>query len=184
MIKYKDMDPIKLQFWDSAGQERYRSLIPSYVKNANGIFLIYDISERSTFDNIPIWIDFIEKYSSKDTIIVLCGNKTDKEDLRKVTFEEGEKLANKKGMIFYEVSAKNNNNVLKMVFHAISQIPAFITFIGEERDNLIDDLIKENSEINNPSSDVEGEPNKVSIKQNSGGQINNEKPIKKKKCCL
>ena len=64
--------------WDSAGQERYRSLIPSYVKNANAIFIIFDITERTSFDNVNTWLDFVKKHSAESTLLVLCGNKIDK----------------------------------------------------------------------------------------------------------
>ena len=73
-IRYKGLST-KLQIWDSAGQERYKSLIPSYIRNSSIVFLVYDVSKKQTFKNIPEWISFIKKI--EDSIIVLIGNKID-----------------------------------------------------------------------------------------------------------
>ena len=64
---------IKLQMWDTAGQEKYKGLIPSYVRNSSIVFLIYDVSVKTSFDNIPTWINFIR--SIENNTLVLCGNK-------------------------------------------------------------------------------------------------------------
>ena len=65
----------KLQMWDTAGQEKYKGLIPSYVRNSSIVFLIYDVSTKTSFDNIPNWINFIRNIET--TTLVLCGNKID-----------------------------------------------------------------------------------------------------------
>jgi GTPase SAR1 family protein len=77
---------MKLQIWDSAGQERYKSLIPSYVRGASIICVVFDINsnivnniERETFESVPNWISFIKGVKSEDALIVLCGNKIDLE---------------------------------------------------------------------------------------------------------
>ena len=82
--------------WDSAGLERYRALIPSYVRGASMIFIIYDISSKESFTNLPTWISFIKQVNTDNSMIVLCGNKTDLN--RKVTTQEGKTLANKENM--------------------------------------------------------------------------------------
>ena len=69
---------VKLQIWDTAGQEKYKGLIPSYVRNSSFVFVVYDISVKTTFDNIPKWINFIR--SIENTTIILCGNKIDLEN--------------------------------------------------------------------------------------------------------
>ena len=83
---------IKLQMWDTAGQEKYKGLIPSYVRNSSIVFLIYDVSVKTSFDNIPTWINFIR--SIENNTLVLCGNKIDLEE-RELKKEEGEALAQK-----------------------------------------------------------------------------------------
>ena len=98
---FKD-NTLKLQIWDSAGQERYKSLIPSYVRGASIIFILYDLSsktnliefnnilyhikqhiEKETFDNVPNWISFIKNVKVENALIVLCGNKLDLERYKK-----------------------------------------------------------------------------------------------------
>ena len=79
------------------GQEKYKNLITSYVKYSSIVFLVYDISVKATFDNIPKWITFIK--TIENTIIVLCGNKTDLSN-REVKKEEGETLPQKEGIQF------------------------------------------------------------------------------------
>lgn len=91
-IKYHGQN-IKLQMWDTAGQEKYKGLIPSYVRNSSIVFLVYDISVKASFDNIPKWITFIK--SIENNTLVLCGNKIDLSN-REVTKDEGEALAQKK----------------------------------------------------------------------------------------
>ena len=79
--------------WDSAGLERYRALIPSYVRGASIIFIIYDISSKESFDNLGTWINFIKQVNTDNSMVVLCGNKTDLE--RRITTQDGTNLANK-----------------------------------------------------------------------------------------
>lgn len=68
---------IKVQFWDSAGQEKYKSLIPSYVRGASIIFVVYDKNKKDTFTNVGNWIKFVKNIRSENALIVLVGNKTD-----------------------------------------------------------------------------------------------------------
>ena len=95
-IKYHGQN-VKLQIWDTAGQEKYKGLIPSYVRNSSIVFVIYDISNKTSFDNIPKWINFIK--SIENTTLILCGNKIDLEK-REVPKETGEDFAKKEGIPF------------------------------------------------------------------------------------
>jgi len=130
-IEYKE-NSLKLQMWDSAGLERYRALIPSYVRGASIIFIIYDISSKESFNNLNTWINFIKQVNTDNSMIVLCGNKTDLE--RKVTTKEGQILANKEKMLFFEVSAKNGENVTKMMYSCIAELPFFEQFKEGDKD--------------------------------------------------
>ena len=103
---------IKIQIWDSAGQEKYKGLIPSYVRNSSIVFIVYDVSNRSSFDNIPNWISFVKNIEK--TTMILCGNKNDLE--RSVEKKEGEELAKNEGLLFFECSAKTNENIKNMFF--------------------------------------------------------------------
>ena len=120
-IKYRGQN-IKLQMWDTAGQEKYKGLIPSYVRNSSIVFVVYDVSTKSSFDNVPKWISFIR--SIENTTLVLCGNKTDLEK-REVTKEEGEAFAQKESLAFFETSAKTGDGIKQMFYSAVSDLPVF-----------------------------------------------------------
>ena len=131
---------IKLQIWDSAGQEKYKGLIPSYVRNSSIVFVVYDISSKNSFNNVPSWISFIK--SIEKTTIILCGNKIDL-TTREVQKNDGEKYAEKEGISFFEVSAKTNENVKLMFYTAIADLPTF-TEGTTNKESLIKELQQEN----------------------------------------
>ena len=131
---------LKIQIGDSAGQEKFKCLIPSYVRNSSIVFIVYDISERSSFDNIPKWISFVKNIEK--TTMILCGNKTDLQ--RDVQKNEGEELAKSEGLLFFECSAKTNENIKNMFYSAISVLPTFGVYDESERGNLIKELLEEN----------------------------------------
>lgn len=101
---------IKLQIWDTAGQERFRTITKTYYKGAHGIILTYDVTDENSFKNIRNWVKQIEQNAQTNVCKVLVGNKCDRED-RKITYEEGAKLASEFKMQFFETSAKSNHNV-------------------------------------------------------------------------
>ena len=181
IIKYRGQN-IKLQIWDTAGQEKYKGLIPSYVRNSSIVFLIYDISVKTSFDNIPKWISFIR--SIENTTLVLCGNKIDLEK-REVTKEEGEALAQKEGIAFYEMSAKSGEGIKNMFYSAVSDLTVFA------ENNNKESLIKELMEENGVENAVEGiKPQEVQQAPaqniNVNGQVQqvqtNKKKVKKCGC--
>ena len=103
---------IKVKIWDTAGQEKFKSISTQYIKNCDGILLIYAINNKKTFENIENWLNEIENKKKKNNIpLVLIGNKIDLEKEREVSFQEGEKLAQIYNMEFFECSAKDNINV-------------------------------------------------------------------------
>ena len=110
-ITLKDGIEAKIMIYDTAGQERFKSLAANYIKKANGILLVYDISEHSTFENIGMWMESITEEKGDKLPIVLVGNKADLTDERQVTYEEGKKLAEDKGFHFFETSCKDGANV-------------------------------------------------------------------------
>jgi Ras-related protein Rab-6A len=101
---------IHLVLYDTAGQEKFRSLIPMYIREAQIILLIYDITSKDSFESIPKWFSDILNVKNDEAIFALVGNKIDLNDKRVVSFEEGKKLANEKNIIFEEVSAKDGQN--------------------------------------------------------------------------
>ena len=102
---------MKLQIWDTAGQERFRSIQASYYKGANGILVVYDITNRRSFEGLNSWLIEIEKNGNKNVYKLLIGNKSDLEDERKVSKEEGIEFAQINGMEFFETSAKEDYQV-------------------------------------------------------------------------
>jgi small GTP-binding protein len=99
-----------LQIWDTAGQERFRTITKTYYKGAHGIILTYDVTDENSFKNIRNWVKQIEQNAQTNVCKVLVGNKCDRDD-RKVSYEEGNKLAKEFNMQFFETSAKTNYNV-------------------------------------------------------------------------
>ena len=112
-IKTFDIDEkkIKMQIWDTAGQERFKNIIASYYRGAHGILLIYDVTDKDSFKNLSNWLIEIEKNASKNVLKVLIGNKTDLEDKRVITYNQGKEFADTYGLKFIETSAKKNLNV-------------------------------------------------------------------------
>ena len=100
---------VKLQIWDTAGQERFHSITSSYYRGANCILLFYDVTDQTTFDRIEYWLNDIQTHQSQQNsqpTQILVGNKCDLEEDRVITFSQGQKLAEKYNMLFYEMSAK------------------------------------------------------------------------------
>ena len=131
---------IKLQMWDTDGQEKYKRLIPAYVRNSSIVFLIYDVSVKSSFDNIPNWISLIRRSIEKNATLVLCGNKIDLEN-RKVTKEEGEALAQKEGLPFFEVSAKTEDGIKNMFYNSVADLPTFAEH-NSNKEKLVEELLQ------------------------------------------
>ena len=104
---------IKLQIWDTAGQELFKSITRSYYRDAAGVMLVFDISKRDSFDHLTRWIKDIEIFSGKDANIILIGNKTDLENQRTVSTEEAIEFAKEYGIKYIETSAKNYDNTFE-----------------------------------------------------------------------
>ena len=100
-----------IQIWDTAGSEQFRPITRSYYKNSVCAFVVYDISNRESFQNISQWIEDVQDNSPKTITFVLIGNKIDLVDIRQVSYEEGEEFAIRKGFLFGETSAKTGENV-------------------------------------------------------------------------
>ena len=101
----------RIQIWDTAGQENFRSITRAYYKNSVCALVVYDISSKDTFDHVTTWIEDCKNQSPKTIFMALVGNKCDLNDKRQVTIEEGRELAEKNEMLFFETSAKDGINV-------------------------------------------------------------------------
>ncbi|XP_005081671.1 ras-related protein Rab-26 isoform X2 [Mesocricetus auratus] len=120
--KVLDVDgtKVKLQIWDTAGQERFRSVTHAYYRDAHALLLLYDITNKDSFDNIQAWLTEIQEYAQQDVVLMLLGNKVDSTQERVVKREDGEKLAKEFGLPFMETSAKTGLNV-DLAFTAIAK---------------------------------------------------------------
>ncbi|XP_044732083.1 ras-related protein Rab-37-like isoform X2 [Chrysoperla carnea] len=115
-----DGSKVKLQIWDTAGQERFRSVTHAYYRDAHALLLLYDVTNKTSFDNIRAWLGEIREYAQDDVVIMLLGNKADCTSDRVVRKEDGVRLANEYNVAFMETSAKSGLNV-DVAFMAIAR---------------------------------------------------------------
>ncbi|XP_068142808.1 ras-related protein Rab-26 isoform X3 [Drosophila tropicalis] len=112
---------VKLQIWDTAGQERFRSVTHAYYRDAHALLLLYDVTNKTTYDNIRAWLGEIREYAQEDVVIVLIGNKADcSSSERQVKREDGERLGREHNVPFMETSAKTGLNV-ELAFTAVAR---------------------------------------------------------------
>jgi len=112
----------RIQIWDTAGQETFRSITRAYYKNSVCAFVVYDITNKNSFQNVKSWIEDCRKQSPKTVFMVLIGNKVDLEDNRQVSYEEGSVFAEKNGMLFFETSAKTGKNIEEIFLKSSMEI--------------------------------------------------------------
>ena len=171
-VSIHDQD-VRLLLYDTAGQEKFRSLIPMYIRESNIILLVYDITRKESFDNIPRWFSDVLNIKSNEAIYVLVGNKIDLKDQRKVTYNEGKKLADEKNIIFEEVSAKTGENFEELFRDKIYE-SIYRKYKNEfEKRNYLngDELVV--------NLDDEENKNKIKIDKNNFKKKSSKKP----KCC-
>ena len=154
----------RIQLWYTAGQENFRSITRAYYKNSVCAMLVYDITNRSSFENLQDWLKDIISQSPKTVLIILLGNKIDLKEKREVEYEEGEQFAQKNGLIFMETSAKTGEGVEEIFKKSVQEIK---TKISEN----VYDLTSESCGIK------KGKTNNISLNKN------NKQNTKKKGCC-
>lgn len=113
---------IKLQIWDTAGQERFRTIVSSYYRGAHGIMVVFDITNKESFENIPMWCEEIKKYAAGSVKKILIGNKSDFDTKRQVAYSEAKELADSMNMTYIETSAKTALNVEKSFYDLASML--------------------------------------------------------------
>eukprot|EP00397_Hematodinium_sp_SG-2012_P054535 GEMP01065843.1.p1 GENE.GEMP01065843.1~~GEMP01065843.1.p1 ORF type:complete len:207 (+),score=38.99 GEMP01065843.1:73-693(+) len=102
---------VKLQIWDTAGQERFRTITSSYYRGAHGIIIVYDVTDRESFNSVKHWIEEISRYAAEGANKLLVGNKCDLQSKKVVSYDEAKDLADSLNIKFLETSAKNAHNV-------------------------------------------------------------------------
>ena len=113
---------VKVQLWDTAGQDKFRAITRNYYKGASGIILIFDVTNVKSYENIKKWINEIKEEISEKVKIVLIGNKIDNVQERKIGKEQGDKLASEIGVKFFETSAKTGEGINESVFFLVKKI--------------------------------------------------------------
>ncbi len=109
--KYTNLiETIKLQIWDTAGQERFKNITSAYYRNADGLVIVYDITDKKTFSNITNWLGEARSYMENTIPIIIIGNKSDRED-RQVSYEELEEFSKKYNFLYLETSAREEHNI-------------------------------------------------------------------------
>ena len=111
IVQIEDNKLVKAQIWDTAGQERYRSIASSYYRGAVGALLVYDVTDRNSFNHVPMWLKEVEENAEKDCLIMLVGNKMDLHEQRTVFVRDGRSFARKNGLAFIETSALDATGV-------------------------------------------------------------------------
>ena len=135
-LKYKKIIS-KIHIWDTAGQERFRSMALNYINNSHGFAFVYDIADKSSFDNINNWIDLVLDKNKKSVFNFLIGNKCDIDKERQVSQNDGQQLAEQKKLYFLETSAKTNENVQKLFnYFTVKLIKYYNKNKYEEEENI------------------------------------------------
>lgn len=164
-IKVNNDKTYKLQIWDTCGQEIYRSLISNFYRNASLAVLLYSINDTKSFEALDEWVNDLREKASSDILIFLVGNKSDLEEERVISFEQGKQYSNAKNLNFFaETSAKNRNNAKGIFLEAAKQL--HLASIGKSNNASMSGY--ENNEIGNNSI------LKETLEQNKKN---------KKKCC-
>ncbi|OEH77805.1 Ras family domain-containing protein [Cyclospora cayetanensis] len=102
---------VKLQIWDTAGQERFRTITSAYYRGADGIVLVYDVTEAESLAHVDEWLSEVNRYATENAVKILVGNKSEKDCDRAVATDDAKRKAEDLGISFVETSAKNGINV-------------------------------------------------------------------------
>ena len=116
-----DQDQITIQVWDTCGQEHFSSVTSSFYKGSIGAFIIFDISNSSTFKSLDKWYNEVKDNVEENAIILLVGNKTDLNNLREVRYEDAQAFAQKRDLVYFETSALASTNVNEAFIYLITE---------------------------------------------------------------
>jgi small GTP-binding protein len=105
---------VKYLIWDTAGEDRMKTMTYSYYRGCHVILIVYDVTNQKSFENVTTWVECVDKFAKTNVLRILVGNKTDLEDQRVISKEDGKKLADENGLKFYEISAKAVTGLCEM----------------------------------------------------------------------
>jgi len=159
-IRTLDIDgkTVKLQIWDTAGQERFRTITSSYYRGAHGIIVVYDVTDKVSFNNVKQWLGEIDRYACQSVNKLLVGNKADLVEKKVVDYNEAKEFADSLGISFLETSAKSAQNVEE----------AFLTMTRQIKER----VSRSHDGPSKPTGSVNISTNSKKIKEGKG-----------KKCC-
>ena len=172
---YGNDEILNLEIWDTAGQERYRAIASMFYKEANGVILVYDITNIHSFEQLKeYWYQQIKNYCSNDIVLAICANKSDLNNEEKVDEEEARNFAKNSEAIFCSTSAKNDYGITDLFLQ-----------IAKKYTNC------DNVRIKTEQDDIKIQENKKSIEKNTKrysvrltkNNVMDDKIEEKKKCC-
>ena len=139
---------VKLQLWDTAGQEKYKSMVASYYRGANVALVVFDITSHASFDSLPVWIENYYKNGPEEKNIILIGNKKDMEESRQVTRQEAEIFSETNNMMYFETSAKEGDNIEYIFTYAAEKL---LEYYGKPDENNIKRQMNDNDKLQSQS---------------------------------
>ena len=171
---YDNNKVLKLEIWDTAGQEKYRSLASMFYKEASAAILVYDITRKESFEQIQnYWVGQIKENGPTNIILALCGNKSDLIDEEKVDEEQARNYAKEINAMFYPTSAKNDSGITDLFLQIAKKYTNSDNVrLKTDQDEVFDSTL----------SDSIGSQNRGSVKLTKE-ELNKKDEVKKKKCC-
>ena len=131
----------KVELWDTAGQERYKAITAAYYKGAKGAMIVYDVTSKSTFDNVDKWCNELRMKGSNNINIIMIGNKTDLKDNIVITADMSQEKGKFLQIPVMETSALDSSNVKEAFYLLIQEM--YSSFINKEKSNSKSDSIEE-----------------------------------------
>ena len=171
---YDNNKVLKLEIWDTAGQEKYRSLASMFYKEASAAILVYDITRKESFEQIQnYWVGQIKENGPTNIILALCANKSDLIDEEKVDEEQARNYAKEINAMFYPTSAKNDSGITDLFLQIAKKYTNSDNVrLKTDQDEVFDSTL----------SDSIGSQNRGSVNLTKE-ELNKKDEVKKKKCC-
>ncbi|GAM24931.1 hypothetical protein SAMD00019534_081060, partial [Acytostelium subglobosum LB1] len=113
---------MRFQLWDTAGQDRFRSLMPMYYRGAHVAVIVYDVTSINSFDKVKEWVQELRSNTLEDIVLVLCGNKIDLVDERRVERKVAQSFADQINAMYYETSARKNIGIDHMFMDVATKL--------------------------------------------------------------
>jgi len=183
-IEFKDGRKIRMQIWDTSGQEKFKALTKNYFRGVDVALFVFDVTNKASFDNIQEWLNLYDDINGKNSIRILIGNKIDKEN-RVVNKKDLEDFAQQNGLTPFEISVKDKERIDEM----FKEIVQLLKENKKEEDNNINDnnindnIINNNNEINliNNNNNNHNSKSKINIDRKPSIKLSKKEHVKKSK---